>query len=232
LITREDNRDLYAERMAQEIAKMERITSEQRELEIHKNEFLVLESLLMSPDYFIDMVPSETNECLQIVPTTHLWRFMAGSNRLEFKATPECSFAPLVYMLQEIKNQLYQLPTIKKMLWKAYNALFDNDREKIQSMINRQVDAEELIMSEAYYMMPQDMLVFAEAYKLPVIMFSSEDHSWNVLGGDRGDKFFFYESVSGYHGWPNNVLIDRTFGLSEMNKEFEEGFERKRLSVV
>jgi hypothetical protein len=235
LLTHEDNCDVYAERMAEEISKMKKKV-ETKELVVKDNEFIVLESLLKSPDYFIDMVPSENNECLRIVPhSTNVWRFFANTNRLEFNATPECSFGPIVYMLHQVKNQLYRLSTIKNMLWKAYCLYFGINKAKMVSMMklkNANLDIEELMKSEAYYMTPLDMWVFAETYKLPVIMFSSVDRSWSVFGGKASDQFFFYESIPGFQGWPNNVLINRTFGLSEMNAEFANDFGDKSVSLM
>lgn len=229
LITREDNCKIYSDKMAEEIIKMKR-NVDTKELDVNENEFIILESLLKSDDYFIDMVPSENNECLRIVPSTHSWRFLAKTNRLEFFANPACSFGPLVYILHDIKKTLYKLSTIKKMLWKAYNVYFKINREKVVSMMklkNANIDIEELMMSEGYYMTPLDMWVFAETYQLPVILFSSVDHSWSVLSGKRSDQFFFYESLPGFQGWPNNILINRTFGLNELNAEFTKDFDDK-----
>ena len=232
LITRELNRVVYSERMADEISKMQhKLANEAKELMIRDNEFVVLDSLLKSPDYFIDMVPSETNECLRMVPSTNIWRFFANTNRLEFKATPECSFGPLVYILHDVKKQLYKISTIKKMLWNAYRLLFSINKGKMISMMNLKnanLDIEEFMKSEAYYMTPLDMWVFAETYRIPVIMFSSTDRSWSVLGGEETDQFFFYESNQ---GWPNNVLINRTFSLNEMTAEFASEFDNKIISV-
>jgi hypothetical protein len=138
-------------------------------------------------------------------------------------------------MLHQVKNQLYRLSTIKNMLWKAYCLYFGINKAKMVSMMklkNANLDIEELMKSEAYYMTPLDMWVFAETYKLPVIMFSSVDRSWSVFGGKASDQFFFYESIPGFQGWPNNVLINRTFGLSEMNAEFANDFGDKSVSLM
>ena len=93
---------------------------------------------------------------------------------------------------------------------------------------NANLDIEEFMKSEAYYMTPLDMWVFAETYRIPVIMFSSTDRSWSVLGGEETDQFFFSESNQ---GWPNNVLLNRTFGLNELTAEFASEFEDKIISV-
>lgn len=212
LLTREENCEVYATRMAEEIIKMKR-SVESQDLDVHDNEFIVLESLLKSKDYFLDMVASEKNECLRIVPSDKSWRLFAGTNRLMFLATPECSFGPLVYILHQMKNTLYKLSTIKKMLWKAYNVFFDNDKDQIAAVTKRGVDVEELMMSEAYYMTATDMEVFAKVYDLPVMLFSTADRSMKKLGGERAREFFFYESTPGFQGWPNNVLIDRLISV-------------------
>jgi len=230
LITREDNCEIYSHKMAEEIMLMKRQV-ETRELVVNDNEFIIFESLLKSPEYFIDMVPSENNECMRIVPSTNGWAFFANTSRLEFMATPECSFGPLVYILHDVKKTLYKLSTIKKMLWKAYSVYFEINKPKMVSMMklrNANLDIEELMMSESYYMTPLDMWVFAETYQLPVIMFSSVDRSWSVLGGKPSDQFFFYDSVPGFQGWPNNVLMNRTF---ELNAEFVSEFEDKIISL-
>jgi hypothetical protein len=208
LLTREENCEVYAARMAEEFIKMKRSIDSQ-DLDVHDNEFIVLESLLNSKDYFLDMVASEKNDCLRIVPSDKSWRLFAGTNRLEFLATPECSFGPLVYILHQVKNKLYKLTTIKKMLWKAYNVFFLSDKDKIAAVTKKGVDVEELMMSEAYYMTANDMEIFAKVYDLPVMLFSTADRSMKKLGGERAREFFFYESTPGFQGWPKNVLIDR-----------------------
>jgi hypothetical protein len=230
LITRENNREIYSHKMAEEIMLMKRQV-ETRELVVNDNEFIILESLLKSPEYFVDMVPSENNECMRIVPYTNGWAFFANTSRLEFMATPECSFGPLVYILHDVKKTLYKLSTIKRMLWKAYSVYFELNKPKMVSMMNLRnanLDIEELMMSESYYMTPLDMWVFAETYQLPVIMFSSVDRSWSVLGGEETDQFFFYDSVPGFQGWPNNVLMNRRFDL---NAEFVSEFDDKIISL-
>lgn len=87
LLTRQLNVDLYSQRMAEEVLSMKRKV-ETTELVVNENEFIVLESLLKSPVYFIDMLPSENNECLRILPSTGNWRFLAQSKRLEFWPHP------------------------------------------------------------------------------------------------------------------------------------------------
>ncbi len=230
LITGEENRTLYSKTVAKEIIKnklLQKLISIEDvlpELTLNTNEYIVLESLLFSSDYFTDMVASKDNECLTMVPVDESrdLPILAGSTRLEFKATAECSFGPLVYMLYELKNIVYPLSSVKSMLWKAYQLEFNKgDKSNIiitlkgegkKELINIKIyddELEELIKSEGYFMTALDVSVFAKAYKIPVVLFRKSTGDKSVVIGAKSDKYFFYESMPTSHGIPQNVLINQ-----------------------
>lgn len=233
LITEEENRTLYSKKVAEEIIKSDLIQKLSSvddvlpELTLNTNEYIVLESLLFSDNYFSDMVVSKDNECLTMVPVTESrdLPMLVGTTRLEFKATAECSFGPLVYMLYELKKVVYPLSSVKSMLWKAYQAEFEGgDKLSIISRLKQQGKAElidtkiyddeleELIKSEGYFMTTLDVSVFAKAYKIPVVLFSTNrnpnEEKMIKLGVDA-DKYFFVDSVPSSRGIPKNVLINQ-----------------------
>jgi hypothetical protein len=240
LVNKEDNRDLYARHAAKQILKGKDLLTMgvTPQLSINKDEFIVLESLLKSTVYFKDMIPSLENDCMRVTDTTEngKWSMFASAKRLEFKDTPECSFGPLVYIMSVTNNnQGYSLPTMREMLWKAYLYAFEKgdnktkllsimkkeDKEELVGTKTSNEELEELVKSEAYFVTPVDMRVFAEAYGLPIVLFSSSG-KWSLLGNkdkDKDTEFFFYESP--------NVLINRTFRLNEMG-DFESEFMSDR----
>jgi hypothetical protein len=236
LVNKEDNRDLYARQAAKQILMGKELLKMgvAPELSINGDEFVVLESLLKSPAYFKDMIPSLDNDCMRVTDPIQngKWPMFAGAKRLEFKQTPECSFGPLVYIMSVMNNnQGYSLPTMRQMLWKAYLHAFEKEdnKTKLLSIMKKEDKAdmigtktsneelEELVKSEAYFVTSVDMHVFAEAYGVPIVLFTSSG-KWSLLGNKEkgeGKQFFFYESP--------NVLINRTFRSSEMG-DFESEF--------
>ena len=241
LVNKEDNRDLYARQAAIQILRGKELLTRgtATNLSINGEEFIVVESLLKSPAYFKDMIPSKENDCMRVTDPVQngKWPMFAGAKRLEFKQTPECSFGPLVYIMSVTNNnQGYSLPTMRQMLWKAYLHAFEKEgnKTKILSMMKKEdkselvgtktsnEELEELVKSEAYFVSAVDMHVFAEAYGLPIVLFSSSG-KWSLLGNkdkDESKAFFFYESP--------NVLINRTFRSNEMG-DFESEFVRRDL---
>ena len=238
LVNKEDNRDLYARQAAKQILMGKELLTRgtASELSINGDEFVVVESLLKSPTYFKDMIPSQDNDCMRVTDPIQngKWPMFAGAKRLEFKETPECSFGPLVYIMSVMNNnQGYSLPTMRQMLWKAYLHAFEKEdnKTKILSIMRKEDKAdligtktsneelEELVKSEAYFVTSVDMHIFAEAYGVPIVLFTSSG-KWTLLGNkdkDEGKQFFFYESP--------NVLINRTFRSNEMG-DFESEFVR------
>jgi hypothetical protein len=112
------------------------------------------------------------------------------------------------------------------MLWKAYQVEFEGgDKSSIISSLKQQgktklIDTkmyddelEELIKSEGYFMTSLDVSVFAKAYKIPVVLFSTnrkQNEEKGIKLGVDADKYFFIESMPTSHGIPKNVLINQT----------------------
>jgi hypothetical protein len=91
------------------------------------------------------------------------------------------------------------------------------DKEELIGTKTSNEELEELVKSEAYFVTAVDMHVFAEAYGLPIVLFTSSG-KWTLLGSkdkNEDNAFFFYESP--------NVLINRTFRLNEMG-DFKSEF--------
>jgi hypothetical protein len=237
--------EFYPQKLAAEIIAGKRQENRRRqevvEIDVDVDECLVLESLLQSKDYFEDMVPSETS--LQIIPyeKNRFWHMFSKVNVLEFKS----SFTPIIYILHQFNNVLYSIRTVKKMLWTAYLQYFEINKKKMIEMMQREHsigdkfyndELEELIKSESYSMTIIDLWVIAQAYGIPIVLFSSSgmlqnmSSRWVVLGYKKGlqDDFFFVEA-------PSMRLIDRTFNLEEMDpafrEEFTEKFETNTLSL-
>ena len=158
--------------------------------------------------------------------------FPSETEIIKFTASTVCSFGPLIYIMEQIEKKRYSIDELKDMLWKGYRDYIGDpaNKKKIikllgiqgkRGMINDKIDFETVVKSEEYYITTLDVWVFAQKYKVPIILFSSDNimkdilivqenklynvetiknteysNSWIILGGEINDKFFFYESAS------------------------------------
>jgi hypothetical protein len=322
LISSKDNSKIYLYRVADEILRFGRIrnyilNSNQflnmgnTEFKINNNEYIILESVLTSKEYFedtdafkttdyssgipYDMATNKTylpimvelNKQLPAPPVENLplqqapaqqsitecyttLKYRAGKNtnywvsevfpdgtattQIKFKDTLECSFGPLVYIMQKIHGETYELSRLKNMLKDAYSTIIENEPNFIEILkimkkqgkktllggITEKKQLMQKIVEPDYFFTTMDMWVFAQTYKIPVILFSSfnimtdipivqhlpdtqYNYSWTVLGYNRGidDNFFFFESSSetrDLHKIPQNVLIEKSFNVTQLGK--------------
>jgi hypothetical protein len=317
LISSKDNSKIYLYRVADEILRFGRIrnyilNSNQflnmgnTEFKINNNEYIILESVLTSKEYFEDTDAFKTTDYSSGIPydmatnKTYLpimvelnkqlpalvnlplpqapvkqdcyttLKYRAGKNtnywvsevfpdgtataQIKFKDTPECSFGPLVYIMQQIHGETYELSRLKNMLKDAYSTFIENEPNFIEILkmlkkqgkktllggITEKTQLMQKIVEPDYFFTTMDMWVFAQTYKIPVILFSSfnimtdipivqhlpdtqYNYSWTVIGYNRGidDNFFFFESSSetrDLHKIPQNVLIEKSFNVTQLGK--------------
>ena len=155
----------------------------------------------------------------------------------------------LIYIMKQ-KGQEYNIRELKQMIWDAYKEFTPDNNKKIIKLLQNQGkrtiikhannDLNTLIMSEEYFLTTLDVWVFAQKYKVPIILFYSKNimmgihnekilhkndtddsNSWIVLGYDKGveDEFYFYQftpDTTDQHKIPENKLIEKPFHINQL----------------
>lgn len=173
--------------------------------------------------------------------TSKKWKRIIPSNAKEivFDNTAKCSFITINYILQERLKTNVPIETIRKILWNSYADIYDKYKAKIikilikqgkLDMMNRlstnQIQFQDLIMSEEYYITNLDLWVISSKYNLPILMISSNplknlsiNSDWLLLGGNPSENYYIIRcpfdvlsqnDIQSYH------LITPTFKLNEL----------------
>ena len=175
------------------------------------------------------------------------WRnvFPKNCKEILFHNSNRCSFYLLIYILQEKTKKLLSIEDLKRTLWNVYKKYIDKYRVKLEDILYKQgkrdiiksiksnaISLETLIMSESYYLTDLDIWIFANEYKLPIILFSTNPFknmvlgvNWLLLSGLENyetNEFYFVRSP---HDIDINIppkynLIKPKLKLSDLN-----GFE-------
>lgn len=129
---------------------------------------------------------------------------------LQFNNTnEECKFGPLIYIMEKYRPGNYNSTIIRDMLWKAYEPFFKDEKmkKKILSILDKQgkrkllrgvvlsEDFKLIVKNGAYFLTSMDLWVFAETYRVPILLFSSSesihDFFWiqtnNMIDGKKHD---------------------------------------------
>ena len=137
-------------------------------------------------------------------PVTNYWRrwvFPHGKNarkvkEIYFKGTAACSFAPIIYVLQDHFKELYTEEMVRAMIWEGYRDLLDKcGLEKICILFEiqgkraiadriRGGESFEMLVRESgdYFATIMDMWVVFHKYNVPVIAFSSAADELSGMG--------------------------------------------------
>ena len=180
------------------------------------------------------------------------WRnvFPKNCKEILFHNSNRCSFYLLIYILQEKTKKLLSIEDLKRTLWNVYKKYIDKYRVKLEDILYKQgkkdiinsiksnaITLEALIMSESYYLTDLDIWIFANEYKLPIILFSTNPFknmvpgvNWLLLGGlenYENNEFYFIRTP---HDVDNNIppkynLIKPKLKLSEL-KGFDNMMEK------
>ena len=112
------------------------------------------------------------------------------TDKLVFKANETCSFGPLIHIMKRFENKEYTIKELKEMVWNAYSdyltykkqiILLLKNQGKTKVLKNYNNDLEGLIKSEDYFLTSLDVWVFAQKYRVPIILFSSTNMLIDVL---------------------------------------------------
>jgi len=176
--------------------------------------------------------------------------FPRNCKEILFNNSNRCSFYVLIYILQEKTQKLLSIEDLKRTLWSVYKKYIDKYSVKIEDILYKQgkrdiiksiksnaITLEALIMSESYYLTELDIWIFANEYKLPIILFSTNPFknmvpgvNWLLLGGlenYENNDFYFIRTP---HDVDNNIppkynLIKPKLKLSEL-KGFDNMIEK------
>jgi len=140
--------------------------------------------------------------------------FPTTAKEMFFNKTNNCSFIPIIYILQEVYFSSVSIQNIKTALWKGYQDLFKNTqiRTYIYSILRKQgkhafmdkikknqSDFETILFGDDYYITDMDWWVFCTTAQLPVVLFSStslktfsNSLQWIRLGGKSVDDTHFF----------------------------------------
>lgn len=117
----------------------------------------------------------------KVFPEKHL------THKIVFKNNNICSFEPLIHIMKQITKKTYTVDEIKSMLWDAYSDYVSNadykrkiiyllkihGKEKILKKYENDLNL--MIVSADYFLTSLDVWVFAQKYKVPIILFSSKN---------------------------------------------------------
>jgi hypothetical protein len=139
-------------------------------------------------------------------PVTNYWRrwvFPHGKNarkvkEIYFKGTAACSFAPIIYVLQDHFQELYNEEMVRDMIWEGYRELLDKGpallekicilfeiqgKRAIADRIRGGESFEKLVRESGdYFATIMDMWVVFHKYNVPVIAFSSAADELSGMG--------------------------------------------------
>jgi hypothetical protein len=178
--------------------------------------------------------------------------FPKNCKEILFNNSNRCSFYVLIYILQEKTQKLLSIEDLKRTLWSVYKKYIDKYSVKIEDILYKQgkrdiiksiksnaITLETIIMSESYYLTDLDIWIFANEYKLPIILFSTNPFknmvpgiNWLILSGIENyenNDFYFIRTP---HDVDINIpqkynLIKPKLKLSEL-----KGFENMVESAV
>jgi len=164
------------------------------------------------------------------------WSNILHDNAIEHtsNATTSCSFYPLIFIMNDHLNINENIYQIKQRLCSYYKPLFDKyllqvcnilEQQGKRTFVNllkkRKITIETMIMNDNYIITAMDIWVFADALKLPIILFDHNGFNnfipnidWLTLGGVHDtDIFYFIRIVS------NNIfhLITPPSALRDLN---------------
>ena len=166
-------------------------------------------------DFIIDCIShTSTNVVGNNKPGSWKTVFPTTAKEMFFNKTNNCSFIPIIYILQEVYFSSVSIQNIKTALWKGYQDLFKNTqiRTYIYSILRKQgkhafmdkikknqSDFETILFGDDYYITDMDWWVFCTTAQLPVVLFSStslktfsNSLQWIRLGGKSVDDTHFF----------------------------------------
>jgi hypothetical protein len=173
--------------------------------------------------------------------TNNKWKRIIPSNAKEivFNNTQKCSFIVINYILQERLKTNVPIETIRKILWNSYADIYKKYKTKIIKILSKQgkafmmnrlstnqIQFQDLIMSEEYFITNLDLWAISSKYNLPILLFSSKNlknlsinSDWLLLGGNPSENYYIircHYNIQSTDGISSYNLIMPTFKLNEL----------------
>lgn len=174
------------------------------------------------------------------------WRkiFPSNAKELFFHKSVNCSFIPLIYIIQEVYFSTISVQNIKTSLWKGYSDIFKSESAEkyvysilrkqgksafMDKIKKKQASFESILNSDDYYITDLDWWVFCTVAELPVVLFSSTSLKtlspmlqWIRLGGKSvDDKHFFVRSPAEIktNVPPGYHIVQEAYTFKQLNND-------------
>ena len=134
--------------------------------------------------------------------------FMNKPSEIIINNTALCNFAMMKDIIEEFTNKQVNPEEISKTLVKQYYVFEDNlqniydilraqNKKKLIDKAQRNgLKLEEIIMDENYPLSSTDIILLADAYKIPLVMMTSAKGGLNELKGEKDNKMYVTQSVN------------------------------------
>ena len=176
----------------------------------------------LAPETVASAIPIEVQKqlCAQtkrdIIKGSLQKNFSKGVKEYIFENTSSCSFQIYLFMIRLFHKDKLGLTSydadmaeLKRILWRQYTTLYDKYENQILIMLSDQgkkqmierinrgeIELQELIMSEEYYLTNLDFMLLNLYYRLPIVLFSlkvfGENKKKILLLEKNSDGRYFY----------------------------------------
>ena len=176
------------------------------------------------------VIGNQTSYWKQVLP--------AKSREIVFNNTHNCTFFALIDVINKHTKRFVSIQLVKNALCRKYSEHMNDNQTKllrilqlqhgkrkmIERVIRNEINLEDLIMSEEYYITNLDLWAIASIFNLPILLFSQKPLAnlglsvqWVVLGGDRIiDNYYCIRSPANSKELPEYHLVTPACKLSEI----------------
>ena len=216
----------YTNRVVQEVGK--------------KNEDDVEET--SNPDFSEDSIQERLSSVQGNGASYWVKMFPPMTKEIVLKSTRVSSYYIAILILQEKLVRRITIANVSQLLFDAYTPHFETHKSSILKILSKQgkktmmdrvkknqTTFEDILMSDEYFLTDFDYWVLASSkLNLPIVFFSGTklqmlegNMKWLLMGGDRGDAFYFIRSPTEYlrretRGYPAYQYIYQPMKLNEL----------------
>jgi hypothetical protein len=210
-------------------------------LEIEKEE-IEDEDLASNPDLSEDSI-EERLSSVQGNPVSYWVKmFPSGTKEVVLRSDRRSTYYPALLVVQEKLARKITISQISQWLADAYAPFMETHKLPILKILSKQgkktmmdriqknqTRFEDIIVSDEYFLTDFDYWVLASSkLNLPIVLFTATklhmtegNLKWLLLGGERGDTFYFLRSPTEYlrretRGYPGYQYIESSMKLNEL----------------
>jgi ribosomal protein S8 len=195
-----------------------------------------------NPDFSEDSIKERFSSVQGNAASYWVKMFPPNTKEIALSATRQATFYVAILVLQEKLDRRITIAAVSQLLVDSYLPYLQNYSSSIlkilstqgkKTMMDRikkhQTTFEDMIMSEEYFLTDFDYWVLASSkLNLPIVLFTATklhmmegNLKWLLLGGDRGDAFYFLRSPTEYlrretRGYPGYQYIESSMKLNEL----------------